>query len=489
MSLTQLSRATLQVNKISEENGFVEIKMREVDIVNETITIVHVIDIGEVRNILDTIEKNIETLDINNRNVLENEIQLLRSKIKTLIPKDNRKRRGLFNFGGKVYKWVFGTMDDEDRQEIYDHLSVTDQNSHKSIETLNKQIIVNDSFNKSLGYLKSALEDDRKKILNYFGKIKMDNNEYISRFFFLDQLAKLKNLEHKLDQIQDNIVSAKNNIIHPSIFSPQEIDDFEIDFYKLKMLKVGIMTFSDQAIIVAIQIPKNFIRTELKLITRIPNKNSLEIDSEDQYIVDINGQNLIFKDNVAIRTLKKSKNCIFFNNCKFIYNNETEIINIDEETLIVKNSNYVKVDQDCDDRQFNLTGNFLIIFNNCNISMLNESFSNKKVLYKEKYFYPNSNKLDVTNIDFKFKNIATEHFENIKEIKELKFHRNVSYGISLTLVFVIFALFLILYCLTKKNNVKVNIRQERVQENSQIREREVLNPSPQISEIIAKYSR
>lgn len=446
----QLSHATLQINQISEDNGFVEIKIREVEIVNETNIIVHVIDTSEVRNILSLIENNIETLDINSRDILYNEIKLLKSKLKTIIPKDNRKKRGLINFGGKFYKWLFGTMDDEDRQEIFNHLSVTDENSHNSIQTLNKQVIINNSFNKSLAYLKTALEDDRKNIEGYFGGIMVKENEYISKFFFLDQLAKLKNLEHKIDQIQDNIVSAKNNIIHPSIFTSQEIEDFEIDFYKLKMLKVGIMTFDDQSIIIALQIPKSFIKTELKLITRIPNKNNLEIDSKDEYVVNINGQNLIYEDNVALRKLKKSKNCILYNNCKFIFNNNCEVFIIDDETIIVKNAVFLNIFQDCDDRKFNISGNFFIVFNNCNITILNEHFSNKKITYKEKYFYPNSNKLNVSNIDLKFSNIVTEHFENIKEINELKYYKKVSYGINITLILISFSVFTILYCLIKK---------------------------------------
>lgn len=120
--------------------------------------------------------------------------------------------------------------------------TIIDQNSYNIIENVNKQISINDSLNKSLEHLKTAVDNDRKEIEPSFNELKELNNNFLNKLFYLDQLSKLKTIEHKIDQIQDNIVSAKNNFIHPSIFTSQEILKFKID--KLKLLKAGIIKLS-----------------------------------------------------------------------------------------------------------------------------------------------------------------------------------------------------------------------------------------------------
>lgn len=69
------------------------------------------------------------------------EVQLLKSKIKTItFSTHKRNKRGLINGVGTLYKWLFGTMDDIDRQEIVQHFEIIDTNNHNAINNLNKQI-------------------------------------------------------------------------------------------------------------------------------------------------------------------------------------------------------------------------------------------------------------------------------------------------------------------------------------------------------------
>lgn len=77
----------------------------------------------------------------------------------------------------------------------------------------------------------------------------------------------------------------------------------------------------------------------------------------------------------------------------------------------------------------------MIVFNKCNITIHNETFENKtKEIYKEKYLYPNGAKLKTINLLMTFDNIIANHFKNNEQIKELTFYRNISYGISLSLI-------------------------------------------------------
>lgn len=459
MVLAIEAQGTLQINAITENVGFVKVKIGEVEVVNSTTTLVHVVNISEIKSILNKIKENIKDLSLHEEIILKNEIELIESKIKTLMPIQTRKKRGLINFIGTTQKWLYGTMDDDDRQEILDHLYVTDQNLHTSIDALNKQIVINNSLNKSLNYLRTAIENDRKEINTSFLKIKNANNEIVKEIIYLDQLTKLKTLEHKIDQLQDNIVSAKSNIIHPSMFTTQEIAQFEIDFYKLKMLKVGIMTCRDNTIVIAVLIPNTYIKTDLKIIIPIPNENKLEIDANDEYIVEIDTMTYTYQENVPLRKLKKSNHCTYHNKCKLTFNNVTSIITLDEETIIVKNAFSENVNQNCDDRKFDLEGNFLINFNNCSITINNQTFENKKFVINERYFYPNNNKFDnlnTSNVNVKFNDIITEHFQNIKQIEELKFHKNVSYGLNITLIIMTIIALILIYFIIKKKNTGIN---------------------------------
>lgn len=110
-------------------------------------------------------------------------------------------------------------------------------------------------------------------------------------------------MELKIDQIQDNIVSAQFNVVHPSIFWTQEIEKFKIDVYKLRMLKVEIMT-----LVTEVQISYGYV----KLFMPIPGKNNLEI---------VSGLNRAYHENDCLRKLKMSKHCIFHNSHNLIFNN------------------------------------------------------------------------------------------------------------------------------------------------------------------------
>lgn len=68
------NQATLQISKITEDNGFVEIRTGEEEIVNGTNTLLHIVNIKEVENILNNMGENIENLDIQSIQILRNEI-------------------------------------------------------------------------------------------------------------------------------------------------------------------------------------------------------------------------------------------------------------------------------------------------------------------------------------------------------------------------------------------------------------------------------
>ena len=117
-------------------------------------------------------------------------------------------------------------------------------------------------------------------------------------------MLKLKSLENKITQIQENIASAKNNIIHPGVLTPEEIEKFNIDYFKLRLIKMGVMTYTNNSLVIAIKIPIDFFVTDLKLMTPLPNDKFLEIDEESELVVDINNVTYSYEEDLTFTDLK-----------------------------------------------------------------------------------------------------------------------------------------------------------------------------------------
>lgn len=463
MSLWVLVGGLLQINRIEDNSGYTIIQVRKVEIANVTNTVLHIVHPMDILNMIEMIGTNVEKIDVDNKEILRKEVSVIKAKIKTIMPfQSNRTKRGLINGVGTVYKWLFGLMDDNDREEILEHLKYAEINEHNVINTINKQVTINSHFNDSLKTLKEIIESDRNKIDKSIEEFWTRNSGTSKKILFLDQMLKLKNLEGKITQIQESIASVKNNIIHPGILTPEEIENFRIDYYKLKLIKMGVMTYRDNSLIIAMKIPTNFLVTDLKLITPLPNDKYLEIDEENELIVTLNNITYKYKENAFSNDFKISKNCVLAKNCKSRFNNVTTIDAIDDDLILIKNANNIKLTQDCDNRNIIMNKNYLINFYNCKLQILNKNLVNKKIVVDEKFSYPNN---DLTNVVFNekidFEEIKFNQIENIKQIEELIYHKNVSYSINAILILSIIIVFLliVLYkkCCKRNENVNVNI--------------------------------
>lgn len=461
----------LQVHPIPEENGYTKIRIRQVDIVNDTDTILHIINPSELLQICIKLELNIDLLKIEDKQIFYHEIRLIKSKLRT-ISRAKREKRGLINVVGRVQNWLFGTMDDSDREEILEHLKITDENSHVSINNLNKQIQINEHYNKSLSDLKLIIESDRTKILESYNT----TNEFIRnlnyKIIVLEQSIKLRFLENKVNQILDNIMAAKNNIIHPSMLTLEELEKYNIDFPTIKLLKAGVMEYKNDLLIFAIKIPVNFISTELQIIKSIPNTNHLEINEKEEMIVEIDEKIYKYEENSLFKNLKKSKNCIITNSCYLTYNNLTTIEEIDDKTLLLKNMYKEVIWQNCDQRNITLTGNYLINYNNCSLTIKQTKFCNKETIIPDKYFYPSNknNEMFVKPIDFN--KIIMENVKNLEEIKELHYHKKIMYGsnISLALVLILSITGVVTFLLLKSKNKTIKIVNNMKPETSDLKQ-------------------
>lgn len=250
-------------------------------------------------------------------------------------------------------------------------------------------------------------------------------------------------------------MATRNKIVHPSMLTLNELETYKVDFHKLKLLKAGVMEYKKQFLIFAIKIPKNYILTELQLIKPITNSECLEINEPEELIVEISNKTFQYKEETLLKDLRLSQHCIFRKTCNLIYNNITTIEEIDSETILVKNIYNETILHNCDKRMINLTGNYLINFNNCSLSIKNNKFYNKKMSFLEKYYYPSKE----TNITFvkpiDFNKIIIGNIDNISEIQELKYHKNMMYGTSISTIVLLIGI--ISYIMWKNKREQINI--------------------------------
>lgn len=78
------TKASLQVNTLHQNKGFEIIRIRPVEIINQTITILHLIDTNQYYKVIEDIELKITNLHIPPNSLIESQIQRLKTKIKSI---------------------------------------------------------------------------------------------------------------------------------------------------------------------------------------------------------------------------------------------------------------------------------------------------------------------------------------------------------------------------------------------------------------------
>lgn len=401
MGTMHQTQATLTITPLTTDNGFITINMGQTEIIQNARTILHIINTNEIQETINAIDDNAKILLLNLDPIIKKELEAIRAKLSIIQPKGpHRARRGLANIIGSAQKWLFGTMDDEDRQTITEHLKTLEENTDNSIGNLNKQISINSNLSESINHLKDIIESDRNKISQAHAELTESAKHIITQQLKTDILLKIKIIEEKLNQILDNIALVKHGLMHPSMLTATEIEDTQLDFYKLKNVKTGLITYNNHTLVLAVKIPNEYKLINYKLITALPTKNQLQVIIEDQLFLEINSTNFEFSNAIQyVKDLKIIKNCIYYKNCKLTEYNVMEIKEIDENTIICKNMKNVSISNNCDDRKIELQGHFLININNCTIEILGEKYGNTNKKFEERFFY-------YENVKYNFPDIA-----------------------------------------------------------------------------------
>lgn len=186
---------------------------------------------------------------IQTREFLQAQIPTLEQKQTTIFSLLNHKlsKRGIFNGGGTLLKWVFGTADSDDVAHIDDAIDKVEKDDEEILNLMKDQTHVFkttiSNFNDSLLSLK-----DHEKVLNknidqlneYLRKDLDAKTRYMTAIKLLSHLNSLTYLVNELneqyDVLTDAILFVRTNTIHPQIITPSQL---------IKELEPKIRTLED----------------------------------------------------------------------------------------------------------------------------------------------------------------------------------------------------------------------------------------------------
>lgn len=140
---------------------------------------------------------------------------------------NHRTKRGLINGIGKVSKWLFGTLDSDDEQNIYSYLETLKSNNNdlqtsiKKQQTLLKELSETytqnfDKLSKNQIILRNELENVSNKLVNIEQAFLLSNT--------IDSLTtQLNFIENLMDNLETAVTFARMNTLHSSIITPHQI--------------------------------------------------------------------------------------------------------------------------------------------------------------------------------------------------------------------------------------------------------------------------
>jgi len=360
------STQELTIGKIDSELGYAEIFVGNTDIVSKYDFIIHSINVNDITSIVTRFRDILSTLENTKyTDICGDELREIEKMVKTFLPA--RQKRGLFNAGGSALNFLFGTMDNDDREAISAHLAKIDENSHNLIDTVNHQIQINDNFNKSILQIKVIMEHDRIQSLEKLKQINENDQKLFKEDIAISELFKIGILKQKVQTIQQAIVSTKLGLLQTSMLTREEIERFGIDFYKLSNIRLVIAEYGGNRLNFIIKVPSQMVKAEKILVLPVPNSQKEQIDEELEVVVNIMNSTYSYEENKSLFELKISEHCIVQKRCDMDKNDQESIVELSSDILILFNMQNALMSSTRNQNSARLNGHYFINFNNCTI--------------------------------------------------------------------------------------------------------------------------
>lgn len=428
----------IEINNIQEDYGFVIINQGTLEIpVNYRY---HILPINKTSLDItyDSLMKQFGSAKYYQNSITEKYLALAFKEKQIFL---SRHKRGLANIVGDGLKFLFGTMNEEDRV-----------NMEKSLKDLQTSVVTTNEFNAMIDHINKENE-----ILQKFQKetTKLQNKltEKIYSDIFLDNVKLY--LEH-IQDIQLAIQLAKLGIINPKLIDVQTMTS--LSTLEFEHIQTSIWLEND-LIYFVLSIPTHFETYKRLKIIPIPDKNNneLKINEEDNYalkddkIYRLKNNRITLEKNECIKNLMNNNKT----NCQYIKNTLPHITFSEPNIIITKNLQTLEIEQNCNKLKIKIKGNNIIRFNNCKLKINDFEISTKQKAEEINVLPPAK---DIENI-VKDNISLTELKKHIENVNTKTNNYSLSLLIAIILILIIsLGVFIILqkyFVKEKTNNIKI----------------------------------
>lgn len=200
--ITTITAQTMDIQDLTNNNGYVPIKTGEFRPIEYYSKILHILNLTEYERTLDIITENINALRMttfNNKPLLDTidkNFELLQVKVDNLHPR-LKSKRGLANIIGKGLKLIAGTMDSDDELEIEDKLKSLNDRQINLTGKLNTFTQVNNFLSLQIQNITNHINRQQYKIGKYLDDFKNILQNKIAtledEFTYMTQIYQINN--------------------------------------------------------------------------------------------------------------------------------------------------------------------------------------------------------------------------------------------------------------------------------------------------------
>lgn len=445
------------------------------------VRILQPIEFAQLKGIVDNFNNLVNLKIYNNQlyRLLQSKNVLLRHTFSKLSPLPKRRKR--WDSIGTLFKWIAGTPDAED-------LRIINSTMNKIINENNNQVFINHAINGRIFQISQLTNE----------LIQLDHKSQQQHDIEINLLTIISNIDaiqQQLENLEDAILLAKHGIMSSRIISIK-------DYIKIKGFLEGhqmkVSSYEDLLSKATTQIAMN--TTHIVFIMKIPQL-SLEtydfefIDSliQNQKRISL-GSHFILKNETHVfetkekctkdndlyicnsETMNLSNECIknLINiqhaNCTYekAYSNGT-IKHLTDDMILLNNVN-ITLQSNCSNNTQILKGSFLIQFEQCNLQLGNNQFSNFIMEISSKSYRPTTGLIAMEQdiIDRPtpeyIGNLTLQHRNMINHVylkyKSLKWNSTIFGTISISITLIVASITLLYIFLTKKitkANIEVDV--------------------------------
>ena len=426
----------LQLHNLDHEH-LAMVKVKEGRILQGSVQVVHNINTTTFEEAITRWETAIFNESSTTAQLTHTKIEQIRKGLLQIQPMCHRERRKRWDKLGSSWKWLAGSPDAGDLQNITNSINdVVDNN--------NKQILINKNFD-------DTLIDMIRKIKELAAAGSSDTDDLYSEIRLLKINFDLEILEKEIEHILDSLLLSKLKMINSNLLSSQEIEKisnyvksqnltFESISQALSYAETSVKCDEEMIVYVIDLLTVSQVSYDLLRIEAIP-RNAEKISLPGKYFLRSTNTTLVLLDNCQdvnqLKICRKSEvkelppdDCLpvllhgHSSHCDYEKSVPiTKVIEMTDHTVLVANMNDT-ITNTCGAANRTIKGTYLIDYRNCSIHINGQWFNNEIIGEYHQVLLPPTNGLNITKkaithrVDLEF--LHHHHLENLKTLSHLE---------------------------------------------------------------------